>query len=279
MDVDVTRRQAIAGGGVFALLLGGIGVSHYLRGAAFVPPGVPAEQLEADGWVKLGETQEVVLDDSAGPINVEAKAVTVRYEDRALVERILDTDVTIEYQGLTATRRLGDYVGSQFDQSMGVFAATKIDVTPHIDELPAGLGQAEVMGPVRSQAQQAFEDQLREAGLENVRQTGTSTLDIDTGGTADRFEYAATFRFEETTIDVQGATIDVPGTDLEVAGYLALWHTGSNVLVAAGAHPNENYADTVTDTYQGEEITIEFDLGLRPSQMREDLLGYMAAVE
>lgn len=279
LDLDLSRRQLLAGGGVLALVGTGLGVSHVLRGAEFVEPDVPADELEADGWVHVETTEAVVLDSAAGPIGVRANAVTVRYGDRALVERLKDTVLEIEAFGLTSTRRLGDVVDSQFDQSMGVFAATKIDVTPHLDELPAGLGRAEVMGQVETQAKSTFESQLREAGLEDVSQSGTTTLDVATGQTAEVFEYTATFPFEPTGVTLQGATIDVPGTNIDVAGYLAIWHNGANIIIAAGAHPNESHADTVTDTVQGEEVTLSYDLGLRPEQMREDLLGYMAAVE
>lgn len=279
LDVDITRRQALAGGGVLVGVGALLGISHVLRGPAFVEPTVPEETLRNDGWTRVDETREVVLEDSAGPLAVQANAVTVRWEDGALVEKIRDAEVTVEAFGLTRTQPLGNLVGSEFGGSMGAFAATKIDVTPHVDELPGGLGRAEVMNPVRTQARESFEEQLREAGLEDVSRAGTRTLEIDTGETADVFEYDATFPFEATTVDVDGGSVRIPSTGIDVAGYLAVWHDGVNVLIAAGAHPDENHADTVTDTVRGETVTVSFDLGLRPARMREDLLGYMAAVE
>lgn len=279
-DYPLTRRQAIVGGGgIIALLAAGLGVSHVLRPARAVQPTVPEDDLERNGWVQSDLTAETVLDDAAGPINVEAIAATVQYENEGLTNDIKDTEVTIEYRGQTMTDPLSDYLGSEFDQSMGVFAATKIDLTPHIDELPGGLGRAEVMDPVVTQAQEQFDQQLRDAGLEDVRQVEESTLEVDTGQEATLFEYRASFTFEETNASLQGTTITIPGDEIEVAGYLAVWHNGRNVLIAAGAHPNENYTNTVTDTVQGAELTISFDLELSPSSLRDEVQGYMARVE
>jgi hypothetical protein len=277
-EYPLTRRQAIAGGGIAVLLGAGLGASHVLRPARAVHPEIPDEALESNGWVRIAETSETVLDDAAGPVDVEAIAATVQYENQGLVRETLDAPVEIEYRGQTTTETLGSYV-DEFDQSMGVFAATKIDVTPHIDELPGGLGRAEVMDRVETQARTRFEQQLRDAGLENVSQTATSTIEIDTGPSATLVEYRATFAFEPTEATVRGATVDIPGEDIEIAGYLAIWHNGRNVLIGAGAHPNENHEGTVTDTVQGAELTLSFDLALDPSSLRAELLGYVRRIE
>ncbi len=274
----ITRRQAIAGGGIVVLLGGGLGISHVLRPARAVHPTVPEADLENNGWVQIAETSDTVLDDAAGPVNVEAIASTVQYEDQGLVRQIQDTPVQIEYRGQTSTETLGSYT-NEFEQSMGVFAATKIDITPHLDELPGGIGRAEVMDAVETQARAQFEQQLRDAGLENVSREGTSTLEVDTGQDATLDDYRATATFEQTQATVQGTTLDIAGDEIEIAGYLALWHNGRNVLIGAGAHPNENYADAVTDTVQGAELTLSFDLDLSPSSLREELLGYVRQIE
>jgi hypothetical protein len=277
-DYPITRRQAVAGGGILAVLGAGVGVSHVLRPARAASPVVPAQELEDDGWVQIAETSETVLDDAAGPIDVEAIASTVQYEDRALVREIMETPVTVEYRGQTATETLGEYLGEEFDQAMSVFAATKIDLTPHVDELPGGLGRAEVMDPVETQAREQFEQQLRDAGLEDVTRASVGTLEVDSGQSATLFEYRASFPVEETQVSVLGGTLDIPGDDIEIAGYLAIWHNGRNVLIGAGAHPNENYAETVTDTVQGAELTLSFDLELSPDSLRAELLEYIRLV-
>ena len=265
--LPITRRHAIAGGGLVALLGAGFGVAHVLRPTQAVLPTVPEADLEANGWVKVDEAIEPVLKDSAGPVTVEARAGTVQYENEALLTDIRDTPVSIEFLGETITEALGDFLGSTFDQTMGVFAATKIDVTPHVDELPGGLGRAEVMAPVVSQAQAQFEQQLRDAGLENVRQVETGTFDVATGQAARVFEYRADFVFGESSASVRGASVDISGGEIEIAGYLAVWHDGRDVLLAAGAHPNQNYAESLSETIRGQELTIAFDLGLSPTEI------------
>lgn len=277
-DYPITRRQAVAGGGILALLGAGVGVSHVLRPARATSPVVPAQALEDEGWVQIAETSETVLDDAAGPIDVEAIASTVQYEDRALVTAIKETPVTVEYRGQTATETLGEYLGEEFDQPMRVFAATKIDLTPHVDELPGGLGRAEVMDPVETRARAQFEQQLSDAGLEDVTRASVGTLEVDSGQSATMFEYRASFPIEETQVSVLGGTLDIPGDDIDIAAYLAIWHNGRNVLVGAGAHPNENYAETVTDTVQGAELTLSFDLELSPDSLRAELLEYSRLV-
>lgn len=278
--IPITRRQAFAGTGLLALVGLGLGVSHVLRGARTVDPEVPAEQLQGEDWVLAEELQESVLQDSAGPIAIEAIGSTVRYENQGLVADIRDSEVEIEFRGETGTERLGDHAGGQFDQSMGVFVATKIDLTPHVDELPAGIGRAQVMDPVETQSREQFAQQLREAGLEDVREVDpTVAFEPDAGGSAAFFEYRGTFTFEGAAVEVRGVPITFSGGGIEIAGYLAVWHDGRNVLIAAGAHPNENYTETVTQTTAGDELTASVDLGLRPAELREEVLGYMAAVE
>lgn len=262
------------------VLLGvGVGASHVLRAARAVQPTVPEGYLERNGWVKTDQTVETVLDGDAGPVDVEAIAATVQYENEALMSDIKDTAVTIEYRGQTTTEPLGDYLGSEFDRSMGVFAATKIDLTPHIDELPGGLGRAEVMDPVVSRGQEQFERWLRDAGLENVRQVQEDTVEVETGQDARFFEYRASFTVGEPDVSLQGTTITIPGDEIEIAGYLTVWHTGRNILLGAGAHPNVNYSNTITDTVQGEELTISFDLDLSPSPLQDEVRGYVTRVE
>jgi hypothetical protein len=267
------------GAGVLGLLGAGLGISHVLRPARAVQPSVPADALEQNGWVKNDQTAETVLDDGAGPVNVEAVAATARYENAGLKNDIKETEVTTEYRGQTTTDRFGDYLGSEFEQSMAVFAATKIDLTPHIDELPGGIGRAEVMSPVVARAQVQFEQQLRDVGLKNVRQVQKDTLAVETGQEATLFDYRASFTFEETDVAQQGTTVTIPGDEIDIAGYLAAWHDGRNVLIGAGAHPNENYTNTITETVQDEELTISFDLELSPSSLREEVLGYIKDVE
>lgn len=276
---SITRRQAIAGGGVAVLLGTGLGVSHLIRPATAVSPTVPEDDLAENGWVRSDRTTETVLEDAAGPVAIEAIAGTVQYDNEALHNDITDTDMTVEYRGETTTVPLGDSLGSAFDQSMGVFAATKIDVTPHVDELPGGLGRKEVMEPVETRAQEQFEAQLRENGLEDVRQVGADTLEVATGETATVFEYRATFVIESTEVDLDVTSIDVDGGEIAVAGYLAIWHSGKNAIIAAGGHPDENYTETVTDTVLGEELSMSFDLGLSPGSLEEEILGYMRRVE
>jgi len=179
-----------------ALIAAGFGVSHVLRPAEVIPPTVPEAELAANGWVRVDESTETVVDDTAGPVTVQAEAATVRYENEALANRIVETEATVEYLGQTTTEPLGDHLGSEFDRSIGVFTATKVDVTPHVDELPGGLGRAEVMDPIETRAKEQFEQQLRGAGLANVRQVETAAFEVDTGQEATRFEYRATFAFE-----------------------------------------------------------------------------------
>lgn len=279
-DLPVTRRQALAGIGVLAVVgVGAVG-ANLLRPARAIPPEVPEDALSENDWVLVDEVQEPVVQDSAGPVSIEAIAATVRYENQGLLADIRDQDIEIQFRGETRTERLGDHIGEQFDQSMGVYAATKIDISPHIDELPAGIGRGQVMGQVESQAQSQFEQQLEEAGLEDIRQVdSTVSFEPNTGADAVFYEYRGAFTFEPTTLTIDGVPVSLSGGSIDIAGYLAIWHTGQNVIIAAGAHPNENYTDTVTESAAGDELTVAVDLGLRPSELREEVLDYMARVE
>lgn len=73
-------------------------------------------------------------------------------------------------------------------------------------------------------------------------------FDVDTGREATFFEYRATVAFGGSSVSIRGTTVEIPGGEIGVVGYLSIRHNGRNVLIAAGAHPNESYADAVTDT-------------------------------
>ena len=272
----LTRRRALIGAG-----LAGVGAVGYALLSILNPPNaprpvLPADEMESDGWVETGGEGAPVADMRVGPLTVRTLANTVQYGNRGLLDAVRDREVTIEVAGQTVTRSLAEAAPEALDQYLAIFVASRIDLGPDVDDLPLGIGRAEVMDQARIAAQASFEQTMADAGLQNVSSTGSGTLDVATGETATLDRYRADFPFEGGTVSALGQEFDVPSTALEMAGYLAVWHHEDWIMVAAGAHPAANYTDTAERELEtGGTATISLDLGLTPADYREEMLGYV----
>jgi hypothetical protein len=274
----LTRRRALAGAG----LLGAGAVGWTLFGITNEPdpplPTVPTDEMADDGWVRTDQRTETVAEIGAVLLTVRAVANTVQYGDQGLVDEVRARGVTVDVGGQTSSEPLREAAPDAFDQHLSIFAATRIDLGPDVDNLPLGLGRAEVMSQVRTAARDNFEQTMVDSGLRNVESTGTDDLGVDTGQTATLDRFRADFPFEGGTATAAGQEFDVPSTELKMAGYLAVWHRGDFVLIGAGAHPDENYSDTVEEESAVGTATLSLDLGLRPASYRDELLGYIRRI-
>lgn len=223
------------------------------------PPEATADAFD-DRWELIDANGRTVFEESYGGVTLVATEHRVTYEQRALRER-------------TTENTLG-----RVDASLALFFATRIDFAPSIDSVPVAHG--EIMDRIEAESKASFEAQLREAGLEDVREVGEGTLRIDTGHDADRFEYAATAPLDGFSFDLgagEGVELDLDG--LEIAGELAVWHDGEDALVAGGIHPAENLDERIEeDLTPAIDVTVEIDMGFAPEEYEEELLAIMRSV-
>ena len=249
---------AVTGAGTLAALAG---CSSALGSVA--APEVPTDSLESGGWVQRDESQETVFEESYGPLTLEAKSHTLVYGNQALRSEIRE-------------KTLG-----RVDGQMAMFAATRIQFSPNLADLPGDIATETIIDQTESAARSQFVSQMEDAGLADVRQTDTGTLAVDTGEDARLTTYEATFAVEEVSFPVTDEqSVALPESSITVAGDLAVWKHGESVLVAGGAYPAENVDQTVTeDLSEAISVTVDIDLGLEPSRYRENVRSLMKAVE
>lgn len=255
--MDRRAFLATAGTGLAASLAGCSGAI-----GAVAAPVVPADELDAGGWKQQGETQRTVFEKNYGPITLTAKAHSLTYGDAALRAAVKE-------------KTLG-----RVDGQMALFSATRIRFDPDLTGLPGGAATGGIVDRTEQAARSQFESRMRDAGLEDVAQVDTGTMQVDTGETARLTTYEAAYPFDGVRFPVTSdQTVAIPGSGLSVAGELAVWKHGDGVLVAGGAYPAENFAKTVSeDLSSAISVTVDVDLGLTPDVYERDVRSLMRAV-
>lgn len=224
-------------------------------------PSIPQSMLDDGGWEQYDERVETVFERTFVGVTVTAEAHTLQFEDVAL-----RTDVREKTLGT-------------IDARLAVLFASRIAISPNLSSLPGARGQ--VLDQVESSARQQFEAQLSAAGLQDVNQSSTGSLSVDTGESARLTEYAAGFPFDGASFPVTGdASVSLPGGSIGVAGLLAVWQHGDYVLLAGGAYPAENYADSVSESLsEAITVSVDVDLGLTPDAYRSEVRDLVTVVE
>ena len=256
-------RRTFVGAIGAAALAGFAGCSSGAR-AASGPPTVPADALESGGWEQVGaDTQDPAFERSVGPVTVTATTVTRVYEDAALRATVRD-------------RTLG-----QVDARLASFFASRVSFDPDLASLPAGVGRAELLDRIETQASNAFEGRLRSAGLTEIERAGSGSLDVESGAEARRLDYEAAYAFDGFSFPLSAEKkLTVGGGSLSVAGHLATWYANGSVLVAGGAYPAENFAQTVEKSpTEAIDVAVDIDLGLEPERYRTELMDLVRQVE
>lgn len=227
-------------------------------------PEVDRTRLSDGGWELTEDTIETVFErEFGGVVTVTATAHTVTYEHTALRNDL-------------AEKTLGNV-----EFAPANFFATRVSFTPSIDSLPGGAGRRELMDELTENAKASFEERLAGMGLVDVEERERTTLDIDTGETAEAYRYRATYPFESFDLQLAGdRKLTIEGGELPVEGWLAIWHHGSSVLLAGGGYPAENVERTVEESLTSAiDVSVAVDLELRPDAYEDDLLALVAAVE
>ncbi|WP_410766445.1 hypothetical protein [Haloferax sp. DFSO60] len=261
---DRVRRRTYLGLAASAGLAGLAGCSSGgTASAARGPPTVPEGQLADGGWEKIDEqTVDPLFERSFGPVEVTAAMRTFVYEDIALKEELRE-------------KTLG-----QAEGQFAMFFASRVSLDPSMANIPDAVS-GPVIDQTEGQAREQFEAQLEDAGLVEIQQSSTGTIEIDTGETARLTEYTAGFPFPGIEFPVNDErTLTFEGETIGVTGLLAVWEHRGSILIAGGAHPGENLdmelSKAPTDAI---EVTVDIDLGLTPEAYLEELRSLITAVE
>lgn len=253
------RRSFIVALGVAAL--GSLAGCQTAVGSVALP-NVPETTLEEGGWEQRSETKdETVFEEDYSVVTVEAVASSVTYADAALREQVrTDTLDTL-------------------DTDLALFSATRVDMVPSVDEL--GPVQTEVTNRIRDNAIGELRTRMETAGITDIEQTGSGSLDVASGKTADLTELSGVYPVQDIEFPVrEDTTLTLEGTELAVDAVLAVWAGDGNYLVAGGAYPTENFSRVAeTDLSDAISVTIDVDLGLTPEAYRDELLELVTNVE
>ncbi|WP_418285469.1 hypothetical protein [Halorubrum sp. DTA46] len=265
-EPTVTRRRLLAGG--TAVAAAGLAGCLGTRDGAVPAPTVTSDRID-DGWRLVDESTGTVFEESYGPVTVSALESTRLYEYVDVAEALAET--------------------FDADGSPVVFFATRIDLRPAIDSLPAGVGRDRLMGEVETAALDAFRAQLREGGIENVTVVDEGITTVTGGHTATAWELAGEFALDGDVPLPDGSTADV-SEPVEIRARIAVWHDGTDVLVAGGAFPTEPLTevidDAVPDLLDGEEVLDEIAdeetaeaLATDPDAFDEEISALIVSVE
>lgn len=225
-------------------------------------PNVPDEQL--DGYERIDQQRETVFEEEfPGGVEVAAQAHTVVYEDAELSAELDD-------------RTLGMVHGP-----LSTFFATRIVFSPSLDDLPGGIGRDQLVEEVRENAEQDFRRQMNGYGVEDVEKSDESTMTTDSGVETALTAFSGSFGFDGVSFPVtDDRTVEIAADEIEVRGWLSVWHDGEYTLVAGGAHPAENFAETTTESLSdGIDVTVDIDMQLEPDSYRERVHELMQAVQ
>jgi hypothetical protein len=217
----VTRRRLLAGGAA----VGVAGLAGCLGGrdGAVPAPEVTSDRIE-DGWRLRDESAGAIVERSYGPVTVSALEHTRIYEYAPVAEA------------------LSEAFGAS--GSPVVFFATRIDIRPAIDALPAGIGRDRLMAEVESAAVDAFRSQLNANGIEDVEVVDEGISTVQSGHTATTWRLEGEFAVDGEVALPTGSTasLDEP---VPIGSRLGVWHDGTDVIVAGGAYPAESLTETV----------------------------------
>ena len=222
-STDVTRRRLLGGGATAAAI--GLAGCLGTRDGAVPGPTVTSDRID-DGWRLVEESEGTVFQQSYGPVTIRALEATQVYEYVDVAEALAET--------LDA------------DASPVIFFATRIDLRPALDTLPGGVGRGRLMTEVESAATDAFRAQLRESGIENVAIVDEGITTVTGGHTATAWVLEGEFAFDGGVPLPDGSTGEI-SDPVAVRARLAVWHDGTDVLVAGGAFPTEPLTEVVDD--------------------------------
>ncbi|AHG04764.1 hypothetical protein HALDL1_15090 [Halobacterium sp. DL1] len=255
----MNRRRFLGGAGVVGL--GALAGCSSAVGTV-APPDVPQAEIDEGGWERTDKTEQTVFEESYGPVTITGKSTTLTFADEALAAEV--SEKTLD----------------QIDGTLAIFAASHINFSPDLNNLPGGVGQKEVVEQAETAAREQFKQRMRDQGLENVQETGEEPFQTDSGASPGLATFTAEFPVGKMAYDTGEETFNIDVGTIEVAGDLAVWNVGDYVVVAGGAYPAESFATTTTkELSEAISVTVDIDLGLTPGEYRQEVRSLIAGTQ
>ncbi|MDS0281237.1 hypothetical protein [Haloarcula onubensis] len=199
--------------------------------------------------------------DAAVPVVPETRLRRGGWE---LTDEYVETVFQLRSAAVTGATRLYDDVrtraaaeaASGVDRQWRFFFATALTFRP---PLAPGIGPKMILPTVRSEAQSAFADELRERGFERVSRGRRERARTDGGDRLHLRSYTA-----ELPLARAGAT-------LSITGWVGVWHA-DGFRIAAGAYPDRPVGELLRVDDPDDPLTRS------ATAYREELLDLIRAV-
>lgn len=258
------RRDFLKGATAAGISIGLAGCSAPSGGSDYSAKDVRAPRIahSGSGWELVNRRQEMVREFSLGPLSVETFQHTLFYEKMSLRERINEGTM------------------GNFDQTIMLFFASVIDLSPSLDELPFGVGVDQILSRIESEVENQLKREMRNKGLSGISLETTGTMEIDTGEEASGRLYTAAYTFSDMSVSLPtGDEMTIEGDSMPIRGMFAVWHNGESALVGGGAWPTENFQQTVSeDLTDMITVSVDIDLGLTPQQYGAEIHSLITSI-
>lgn len=104
--------------------------------------------------------------------------------------------------------------------------------------MPGNVGRAEVLDKTTAQARSQFRRRMRDRGVTNITETGVETLTTATGQEPAMATFQGDYRVGDIEYETGGDTVTIDAGGIAVAGDLAVWNEGDDVVVAGARTPH-----------------------------------------
>ena len=222
------------------------------------PPVVTDPRIE-DDWREVERSRGVAFDRSIGPIGISAREYTIVYE----------------YVPLAA---LVDEFTDGIDGPAGGLFASRLDVSPSVDELP--LGRDQLMARIDRRGKEAFERELRRNDVEDVERTGTEPFRSDTGRDGKLTSYRGSVPVPDGEYVLGDMRLSLDLGALDVEARFVSWHDGADVLFAGCVFP----ADAIDEVIEGAlpgflSIDLDLDVAYEPADFEDEVTALLRSIE
>ncbi len=223
-----------------------------LAGCSTAVGSVPAPRFpegRMSDWDRIDTRQTTLYEREIAGRTIEARAHAIAYEDVAL------------------RRELATVVG-ELTHPVSLLAASRIAGSLDLDRI-ADLDETLVKDAERL-ARSRFESRVASVGVQNLQRTAAGTVTVDTGETANVFQYVADLPLDSTTENTPpGETEPIP-----VTGDLLTWRHDGDLFVAGAVYPATELASAIEERRAADRaVDISFDPASYRSAVREILTG------
>lgn len=189
---------------------------------------------------------------------------------------------TYIYENTALRKEVKQKTLGQFDSTLATFFASHIDLRG----LTTIAATEEKIG---KNLVPPFRKQLKQNGIKNVRKVSPQNPKPRPDSDTKIYEFRGSYSTPQITKQVNipnvgKRTLSIEADQLPITGLVAIWKVkNGQAFAAGGAFPAEPYdkSDTISVTSEegdGIDVTVSIDLGLRPRQLRQEIIKLSESV-